>query len=89
MTNSTIECMNDTDSVNIEKIPTAKLEEILNGINRKIETYQQDRYNILSELARRVEEKEEKTEQSQQQLQDRKIEKNHKNDIIKAIIKTT
>jgi len=53
MTNSTIEYMNAIDSVNIESIPTVKLEEILAGINRKIDKYIQDRYEILSELARR------------------------------------
>lgn len=61
MTNSTMEHMSLIDSVNIEEIPTENLEELLNGINKKIERYQQDRYEILSELARR----EEKTEQSQ------------------------
>lgn len=59
MINSTIEHMSLVDSVNIESIPTENLEELLNGINKKIERYQQDRYEILSELARR----EEKTEQ--------------------------
>jgi hypothetical protein len=53
MTSSTIEYMNDIDSVNIENIPTGKLEEILTGVNRKIDKYIQDRYEILSELARR------------------------------------
>lgn len=61
MTNSTIEYMSGIDSINIESIPTEKLEEILNSINSKIEKCQQDRYEILSELARR----EESTEQSQ------------------------
>lgn len=61
MANSTIEYMSGIDSVNIENIPIEKLEEILNGINRKIDKYIKDRYEILSELARRKE----KIEQSQ------------------------
>jgi hypothetical protein len=51
MAGSTIEYTGDIDSVNIEKIPTEKLEEMLNGINRIIDKYIQDRYEILSELA--------------------------------------
>jgi hypothetical protein len=61
MTKSTIEHMSLIDSIDIENIPTKNLEELLEGINRKIENYQQDRYAILSELARRAE----KAEQSQ------------------------
>jgi hypothetical protein len=53
MTNSTIEYMSGIDSINIGNLPTDKLEEILNGLNRKIEKYQQEKYEILSELARR------------------------------------
>jgi len=45
--------MSGIDSINIGNLPTDKLEEILNGLNRKIEKYQQEKYEILSELARR------------------------------------
>lgn len=55
MAKSTIEYMNGIDSINIENIPTDKLEEMLDSINEKIEKYQQDRYEILSELAKREE----------------------------------
>lgn len=55
MTKSTIEYMNGIDSINIENIPIDKLEEMLDSINEKIEKYQQDRYEILSELAKREE----------------------------------
>jgi hypothetical protein len=58
MANSTIEHMSSIDSISIENVPKGKLEEMLNGINRKIEKYQQDRYEILSELARREENQE-------------------------------
>jgi cob(I)alamin adenosyltransferase len=53
MTTSTIEYMNGIDSVSMENIPIDKLEEILDSINKKIEKYQQERYEVLAELATR------------------------------------
>jgi uncharacterized membrane protein YukC len=53
MTTSTIEYMNRIDSISIENIPTSNLEEILTSINKKIEKYQQERHEVLAELATR------------------------------------
>jgi hypothetical protein len=53
MTTSTIEYMSSIDSISIENIPTSNLEEILASVNKKIEKYQQERYEILAELATR------------------------------------
>lgn len=58
MTQSTIEYMRGIDSINIENIPTSKLEETPDAINRKIEKYMKERYEVLSELATREDVKE-------------------------------
>lgn len=55
MTTSTIEHIEGVDSVSIESIPTDKLKEMLDSINREIEKANKDRLTILSELMRRGE----------------------------------
>jgi hypothetical protein len=65
MTKSTIEHMNGIDSISIENLPTDKLEEILSGINRKIEKYLKERYEILSVLAEREDVNREKADNTE------------------------
>ena len=50
---STIEGMENIDSIDISKIPTDKLEGMLKALNKRIEKDQKDRYMILDELAER------------------------------------
>jgi hypothetical protein len=66
MTTSTIEYMSGIDSISIENIPTDKLEEILDSINKKIEKCQQERYEVLSELATRDDSNIEETANTEQ-----------------------
>ena len=53
MTTSTIENMEGIDSIDICKIPTGKLENMLDAIDKRIEKDKKDRYTILDELSRR------------------------------------
>lgn len=55
MTTSTIEHIEGVDSINIESIPTDKLKEMLDSVNKEIEKVNEDRRTILSELMRRGE----------------------------------
>jgi len=55
MTKSTIEGIEGMDTVNIEDIPTDKLNNIVEHLNKIIEKAQKERWTILSELMRRGE----------------------------------
>lgn len=53
MTKSTMEHMNDMDSIGMENMQTDKLKEILRDIDKKIEKCEKEKYGILSELIKR------------------------------------
>ncbi len=60
MMKSTVEKIEGTGTVNVEDIPSDKLRELLEGVNREIEKLEQDKRIMLAELERREENQEKK-----------------------------